>query len=281
MTLTELFTSIADVIRSRNQWAPEKIKATDFPSEIENACSESEMLGYSWGKYEGVEEGKQEEYDRFWDVFQENGNRQSYYMAFQSSGHASWDENNFRPKYDIRPITTAQYMFYSVGSFAQKTYSLKEWLNNSGVVLDMSQCKYCTYGFIGAWFTDIPYIDFSGISTNYDIMETFRNCIHLHTIDGIRVKPELLYTGTFHGCGKLENILFDGEIGNDIDFHWSPLLTVESLRSILTALSKNSTYASGKTITFNTASKAVIEADSECVSQLASAVSAGWTIAYS
>ena len=63
-------------------------------------------------------------------------------------------------------------------------------------------------------------------------------------------------------------------------FNNSSKLSVESLRSILTALSKDSTQASGKTITFNTASKTKIESDSECSTQLASAVAAGWTVAY-
>lgn len=276
MTLTELFTSIADTIRGNHPYPPGKIKASDFPYAIDNLCSEKHYQGYS----EGIVQGRQEQYDEFWDVFQENGNRQNYYMAFQSSGHASWDDRNFKPKYDIRPITTAQYLFYSFGSAAQKILDLKQMLDDSGVVLDLSQCRYNFYVFIGSSFSHIPYVDFTGSSTNLDICEVFRNCIHLETVDGIKVKRELLFTNTFHGCGKLRNILFDGEIGNSIDFHWSPLLTVESLRSILAALSKNNTYANGKTLTLNTASKAVIEADAECSTQLASAVAAGWTVAY-
>jgi hypothetical protein len=228
----------------------------------------------------GCMQGRQEEYDTFWDVFQENGNRQSYYMAFQTMGHSSWDDRNFKPKYDIRPITTAQYLFYSFGSAAQKILDLKQMLDDSGVVLDLSQCRYNFYVFINAWFSHIPYVDFTGSSVNLDICETFKSCKHLETVDGIKVKRELLFTNTFNGCEKLENILFDGEIGNSISFADSPLLTVVSLRSILTALSKNSTYANGKTVTFDTASRSIIEADAICSEQLGLAVSAGWTVAY-
>ena len=83
------------------------------------------------------------------------------------------------------------------------------------------------------------------------------------------------------GCTNLEEVRFDGVIGQTgLGFNNSAKLSVESLRSILTALSKDSAQASGKTITFNTASKAKIEADYECATQLADAVAAGWTIAY-
>ena len=243
MTLKELFTSIADTIRGRNQYAPEKIRAYDFPGEIENACNESEMLGWNIGMEQGLEEGiqqgKQEEYNRFWDAYQDYGNRPQYTQAFRS-----WYDGCYRPKYPI---------------ICQKNWSTIEIFRYATIV-----------------DTRVD-IEFKG---NNDASRLFYDCTDLVTVRKIKLDETVNVDNSFRSCNSLENITFEGAIGCNVDFHWSPLLTVVSLRSILTALSKNSTYANGKTVTFNTASKVVIEADSECVSQLTSAVSAGWTIAY-
>lgn len=252
MTLTELFTSIADTIRGRNQYAPEKIRAYDFPSEIENACNESEMLGWNIGMEqgleEGIEEGKQQgrqaQYDEFWDALQNNGKGEDYEQRF-----FNFPSSIFNPKYDF--IFNA---YYSASATFRKT-TMKDMIKN---------CD----------FTALP-------ESNYGLMYTFLGAIKLVNARTLKVRPDLKYSRVFDECVKLEEIRFEGSIGqNGLSFAPCPKLSVESLRSILTALSKDTTYATGKTITFNTASKSVIEADSECSTQLASAVSAGWTVAY-
>ncbi len=276
MTLKELFTSIADTIRNQNPHQNEKIKALDFPSEIENACAESHYSGYSLGEIEGIAKGRQKQYDEFWDRYQDYGKRTQYYAAFCCVGYDAWDFDNFKPKYDIKSIN-AQYMFWNFGSTKNVPLNLKQHLSDIGIEMDFSQCKGMYQVFIGSRFTHIPYLN---CSQSQEIYQTFQNSPYLETIDGIYLTKSAVFVDPFKDCSKLANITFEGEIGNSIDFHWSPLLTVESLRSILTTLSKSSSTANGKTLTLNTASKAVIEADSECSTQLASAVAAGWTVAY-
>ena len=78
----------------------------------------------------------------------------------------------------------------------------------------------------------------------------------------------------------LENIVFEGTIGQNFWFNMCTKLTVASLLSILTALTKDSAKASGKTVTLATAHKAKIEADTACTAQLNAAIAAGWTVAY-
>ena len=46
-------------------------------------------------------------------------------------------------------------------------------------------------------------------------------------------KQVLRYAETFKGCKKLKNIVFEGVIGNNINFQWSTLLTKESITSIV------------------------------------------------
>ncbi len=67
-------------------------------------------IGYNDGKDEGVEEGAKAEYDRFWDAFQENGNRTNYRYAFYGS---SWNDSAFTPKYPIKCSGVAQDAFYT------------------------------------------------------------------------------------------------------------------------------------------------------------------------
>ena len=99
------------------------------------------------------------------------------------------------------------------------------------------------------------------------------------------VKPSP-FTGNisdfFYLCYALENITITGTIQNTgFDLHWSTKLTIESLTSILTALSKNSSVAAGKSITFPTAAQAKIQANTTAKGQYDAAIAAGWTIAFS
>ena len=139
------------------------------------------------------------------------------------------------------------------------------------------------FAFRKSTMTDmIKNCDFTALpSSNYGLMYTFLGAYKLVNARTLKVRPDLKYSRVFDECAKLEEVRFEGEIGqNGLSFSPCPKLSVESLRSILTALSKDSTYASGKTITFNTASQAIITADATCSQQASLAVAAGWTITY-
>lgn len=235
MTLTEFLTSIANTIRNRNPYAPEKIKAVDFPVEIENACNEAERIGNDIG----IVSGKQEQYDFFWDRFQDNGNKPQYTYSFWG-----WYDGAYNPKYPI---------------VCQVNWS----------TVDIFRASYITDTLVD--------IELKG---NNQADRMFYDCFELVTVRKLKLDAKSKLANAFRSCNKLTNITFEGEIGCDIDFHWSTLLTVASIHSTLTTLSKNSTYASGKTVTFSTSSQAVIESDFECAYELANAVSAGWTIGY-
>lgn len=223
--------------------------------------------------------GKQEEYDRFWDRFQLNGARANYYYAFAGYG---WDNTNFYPKYNIAATGDATRLFFNWDDHQTTLFDLKARLEECGVVLDVSGASSIQAMFSWVKFTAIPPLDFRGCSENsaYYCGSVFACSRSIETIESITVSEYNYYFNWFDDCNSLKNITFIGTIGQNIDFKSCSLLTTKSLLSILTALSKNSTYASGKTLTLNTASKAVIEADASCSEQLSLAVSAGWTIAY-
>jgi hypothetical protein len=56
--------------------------------------------GYEHGEADGISQGteigKQEEYDRFWNVYQQNGTRTNYSYAFAGE---SWTDEAINPKY--------------------------------------------------------------------------------------------------------------------------------------------------------------------------------------
>ena len=53
------------------------------------------------GAEENFDEGKQAEYDRFWDAYQENGNRTDYRNAFVGY---FWNKETLRPKYTCKVV---------------------------------------------------------------------------------------------------------------------------------------------------------------------------------
>lgn len=222
------------------------------------------------------EKGKKDEYDKFWDAYQNNGNRTDYSAVFQ--GNKGWTKDNFYPKYDIKPVGAATQLFYAweTGSF-----NLKQRLEECKVVLDTSKATSMVSAFNYSKFTELPTIDLSAMTTASSGIFT-NNYGSLTTIEKLIVS-ENTAIGSWFGqyCQNLTNLIVEGTIAKSgFNVQYQKKLTTASLLSILTALSKESDVASGKSITFSTVHQSIIEADAQCLEQLNLAVSAGWTVAY-
>lgn len=220
----------------------------------------------------GYADGKQAECDRFWDEYQLNGKRRNYANAFAGQG---WSEATFKPRYDM-DVTNAYMMFYQNSHI----YDLVDALEKCGVELNFSDNETLQYAFAYSKLTRIGVIDASKVNS---FSNTFQNASSLVTIEKLVLSLNTLqkFSNTFSQCSALENITIEGVIGQSgLDFQWSTKLTAESLLSILTALSKDSAVASGKSITFSSASRSVIETDTRCLMQLSDATQAGWEIKY-
>lgn len=186
---------------------------------------------------QGIADGKQEEYDRFWDVFQANGERTDYSYCFYRN---NFDNTTFKPKYDLIPSMAGSMFRQSVIT------DLKQLLLNAGVVLDTSRCTAFTQAFQSSKITHIPDID-ARMATNTSYMVS-SEC-KVVTIDKLLVSETTPLSTTFVGANNLKNVVFEGTIGQNVDLHWSPL-TKESIESAMTALSDT---ASGMTASFGTA----------------------------
>ena len=183
--------------------------------------------------------GMQTEYDRFWDNYQQNGAEISYNYAF---AYTRWNDNNFKPKYNIVP-TTANYMFQN-----SEIKQLKSILQAQNVILDTSKCTSLQSMFMSSKIEHIPAISCASSST---LSNVFSYCNYVKTIEKFILKEDgtNTFTNTFVGCSELEHIIFEGVIGsNGLNLQWSTKLSKDSITSLINALSSTK---SGLTITLS------------------------------
>lgn len=169
----------------------------------------------------------------FWDAYQDGGNRTNYRYAFYQS---YWNDGNFRPKYDIVPSADGQYAFQNCGVTDMKTI-----LEKQGVMLDLSKTTNLYYCFAGSKVTRLPELDCASC-TNFQNM--FVNCTRLVSIDRITLSEKAAgaYLGRmFYNCPALETIIFDGVVNGDVALNDSPLLSHDSIMSLLNALKDGGT----------------------------------------
>ena len=210
------------------------------------------------------EKGKEKEWSDFWDACQEAkegvATRAYYKLAFCGYG---WTEKNFKPKYDIKPINNADNMFQE----SKINGSLIEILKECNVTFDTSGLTGgISYGFSGTQFTEIPTIDVSKSTVNYALSNAFPTNFKLVKIEKIILRDDGTqpFNNTFVNNTKLEEIRFEGEIGQDISFIHSPL-SMESVKDIILHLKDYSDKSANPTLTLKDTVKAEMQALTEIV----------------
>lgn len=177
--------------------------------------------------------GKKAEYDAFWDNYQENGNRNNYRYAFYRT---NWNDNNFKPKYNIVPSSDGQYIFQNCS-----VTDIKGILERQGVILDFSKTPNLYYCFANAKVTRLPELNCTKC-TNFQNM--FGGCSSLVSIDKITISDKAsgdYFQRMFFNCSALESVIFDGVINGDIAVDNSPLLSKESILSLLNVMKSGGT----------------------------------------
>lgn len=169
------------------------------------------------------EAGKKAEWNAFWDEFQNYGTRTKYEYGFAGNG---WNNNSLKPKYKTIKPTTALYMFTTSAANIDLTEVMD---------LDMSNCTEADRIFASSLFTRIGVVNLSR-TTNVNYI--FNNCKELITIDKLIVKDDgtQVFNNPFYNCSKLENIQFEGVVGNSINFTQSKSLSADSIDSIFSHL---------------------------------------------
>ena len=188
--------------------------------------------------YRGRRVGKQEEYDRFWDAFQESGQRERYFYAFAGGG---WTPESFNPKYPIRIVETAtpnrhcEGMFYGfMRGYEGQPISL------TPEMVDFSQAMLIQDTFSNAYFDTIT-ADFSNAVSLWGAFQQHKAVNQEKTTRAIYLKVTEKCTNfryAFGQCSNLEELQFtaDSIIAAQIDVAHCVKLSHESLMSILYAL---------------------------------------------
>ncbi len=245
------FVEIADAIRNAIN-TTDLIKPSDFAELIPTV--------YSQGETDGIEIGKQNQSDLFWESFQNGGNATEYSYAFYST---RFNDETFKPKYNI-VTTNAQYMFRN-----SAITDIGQRLIENGVTLDTSQATSLDYAFYYAK-GKIPTISTINCST---LLATFCGNT-FHTIEKLILKSDgsQNFTSTFNDAGELQNIAFEGVIGKSINFGSSIKLTHDSLINIINTLKDYSGTGTTPTLTLGTTNIAKLTTE-----EIAIATQKGWT----
>lgn len=150
------------------------------------------------GKAQGG--GGDDYYDKFWDIYQENGKKLNYNYAFAG---ASWNADIFKPKYSFSGMTYANSMF-------QGSHRLIE----------------------------IPYtIDLTNLTAVAS--SVFDGSTALKKIKEVVVDEDNTFSNCFRNCKALEEIQFSGTIGQSgLNFKDCTKLNAGSLWSIVEHLSE-------------------------------------------
>ena len=152
-------------------------KLSTVANNVPRVFAAGKESGYSTGKIEGIAEGKQTEYNRFWDNYQYNGDRTDYAAAFAGIG---WTDEVHNPKYTLLPVTKCLKMFENT-AITRIDYDI-----DVTAVTDFSNM------FAGAEnLTNIKLLKFSALSKTGNM---FANCFALTEI---RVSGSINYTISF------------------------------------------------------------------------------------
>lgn len=203
------------------------------------------------------ESGRQAEYDALWDALQCKGTKTNYTYHFYTT---AWTNSVFKPKYPFPKAGTFACAFQGTGITNLSEYTF--------------YVQIATSMFASSKIQEVG--DIIIVSNTAALSNMFSNCISLKTIGHLTLYNDqttnsISYSNTFTGCPKLENIVIEGMICKPINFAQSPLLTHDSLMSIINALS---TTGNGQKLTIGSTNIAKLTED-----ELAQITAKGWTYA--
>lgn len=210
------------------------------------------------GDYDqGYEDGKQAEYDIFWDNYQNNGQKTVYRYAFAYN----WTNDIFNPKYDIKP-TSANYMFYE-----SQISTLADCEK-----IDLSNCTEMEYFARFSIIKDFPPLDLSKATKK--LSYSFSTCYNLESLTLNNVQSSCTFVNTFALSKKLKELRITGTIGQSIGLPDSLLLSNESVQSVIDSLA-DLTGATTQTLTLHADVGAKLTDE-----QKATITAKNWTLVY-
>ena len=170
-----------------------------------------------------------DEREKLTKAITDNGARTNFTYAF---AFVNW--SGYRFTETITPTSAFNHMFYSSYEMTELPspidYSKIATATNTNY--DAYTYRRSVFGYCRS-LEIVPDLNMKAIG---GLEEWFIQCYKLHTIELLRVHKDTIYNNTFSMCDDLQNINFDGEIGKSISFKDSPLLSVASMKNIITHL---------------------------------------------
>ena len=174
------------------------------------------------------EAGKQAEWNVFWDSFQQNGTRTNYEGAFDGKG---WDDNNFKPKYDI----------INIGDYSCSQSFRQSKITDLKGILEKQKVEYNTKGAT-RFINTFQACDVTRIPTLYlDSCGLLQNCFTAGTISEMELhnlQSGCTFVNAFTGARSLSTLtLKNCTIGqNGLNLKDSTKLSRASIESVIHAL---------------------------------------------
>lgn len=193
------------------------IKAENIKEGVSILGVSGSEKGYDAGYQEGCADGKQLEYDRFWDIFQQGGNRTDYKRAF-----SYWTDSPI-PKYtaiiDAKGGGSAE-VFALFGAGNTKDDGMVD-LTEACAKLDFSQCEDPANLFMYAYAKNIN-VDLTGAKK---LSSTFSESGGgKHDNIKLKVSASCEFYLTFYWSGSITTLEFleGSKIGrNGLNLQWS------------------------------------------------------------
>lgn len=241
MNTAELLVTVAE----KEQEIQDKI------AEMDNALGEAVLGGSADGKTIN---------ELWWDVHTYNNERNGYLYGFAYADFTPL--GGFNPPYQIKVKGTGSHTFHScrgIGVLRAKD-------------IDFSECTDFTYMCDRAGITEIELIDTRASNALNGLFNQNNYTVTVHKLILKEDGSQTFSKGAFESAYKMNNITFEGAIGADIWFTYSPL-NLKSLQSVIKALKNYKDTGTTHTVMFSDSSISLLS-DAE----KAKAIDKGWTI---
>ncbi|MBQ4091538.1 MAG: hypothetical protein IJC64_04410 [Clostridia bacterium] len=202
--------------------------------------SENVTKVFQSGVSRGIQQARKVADNEFWNGFTDNGSRTTYARAF-----SYWGSEYLRP---------AKKIIFTQADSGMNTFSFNTKLKRvESAYFDFSQKARGTGTQSGYYFTfynckALEEIEDIGMQPDFTYNNAFANCVRLHTIAKMRADEDTAFTNAFDFCNALQNVTFEGVIGQNLNVRWSTKLSKDSISNIVSCLSDT---ASGKTLSLS------------------------------
>lgn len=193
---------------------------------------------------QGVVDGKQAEYESFWNAYLPND---LYSLVYLFAGYC-WNDNTFKPP-NGTIFSVVNCVSKSVAGMFQNSRitDLVSICNKRGLTFNFSGVTNFAYMICDSFVRTFPAINASSAQNLNTMLFNGQSLVSVGTVT-LKDDGSQTFTNFANSCKNLVDITFEGVIGQSINFQWSPSLSKDSITSIINALS---TTTSGLSVTFS------------------------------